>query len=65
MNPKDLGGLKDCNHCLLCKVPNAASSGDAVKEIELSDPCSDVAHCHLGNANWLILLSFSNKVFSI
>lgn len=58
-------GLKDCNHCLLCRVPNASSLGDAVKEIELSEPCSDVAHCYLGNANWLILSCFSNNIFSI
>lgn len=56
---------KHCNHCLLCRRPNAASSGDDVKEIELPDPCLYIAHCYLGNINWLIPICFSNRVFLI
>jgi len=65
MNPKNLKGLKDCNHCLLCRLPNTASSGDVVKETELPDPCSYVALSHLGNIDWLIPICFLNRVFSM
>lgn len=58
-------GLKNCNHCLLCRLPNTASSGDVLKEIELPNPCSYIAHCHLGDINWLIPVCFSNGIFDV